>query len=89
MKQRRRWMNGALFGTSKVLLNASNMVCCRTKHSCGRKLMVTVYLLYLFATFTLQMFMVGSLFATTMVFVQQGALWTNKVYEWNLPVHLI
>ena len=37
MKQRRRWMNGALFGTSQVIANFHNMVSCsRTSHPCYR-----------------------------------------------------
>ena len=37
MKQRRRWMNGSLFGTSKVISNFVNMISCRrTKHACCR-----------------------------------------------------
>ena len=35
MKQRRRWMNGAMFGTKKVIANFINMVGCkRTRHGC-------------------------------------------------------
>jgi len=47
MKQRRRWMNGAMFGTSKVLANFVNMVSCkRTKHGCCGKLGILIFLLY-------------------------------------------
>ena len=47
MKQRRRWMNGALFGTSKVLGNFINMISCRrTSHGCFRSLGMFIFLLY-------------------------------------------
>ena len=47
MKQRRRWMNGALFGTWKVLGNFVNMISCRrTTHGFGRGLGMLIFLLY-------------------------------------------
>ena len=54
MKQRRRWMNGAFFGTKKVLSNCVNMISCkRTKHGCYRKCMMTVFMIYMIVLFVL------------------------------------
>ena len=47
MKQRRRWMNGAMFGTAKVLGNFVNMISCkRTNHGCIRKVGMLIFLIY-------------------------------------------
>jgi chitin synthase len=52
IKQRRRWMNGAMFGTVKVISNFVHMVSCkRTKHSWYRSVMMTVFLIYYTTTF--------------------------------------
>ena len=54
MKQRRRWMNGAFFGTKKVIANVINMVSCkRTKHGCGKKCMLSFFMFYMTALYTL------------------------------------
>ena len=54
MKQRRRWMNGSLFGTSKVISNFVNMISCRrTKHSCCRQIMMTLFMIYTATLFVL------------------------------------
>ena len=54
MKQRRRWMNGAMFGTNKVLGNFVNMISCkRTKHGCIRSCGMLTFLLYLSSLFLL------------------------------------
>ena len=72
MKQRRRWMNGAMFGTSKVLGNFVNMVSCRrAKHGCCRKVGIFVFLIYLFSLFVLQFFIVGAMFAAIYAFFNQ------------------
>jgi chitin synthase len=89
MKQRRRWMNGSLFGTYKVLLNFFNMIGCNTSHSFGRKLMIFVFMIYLFTTFLLQLFMVGSLFATIAIFVKQIMFWLNNTHGYDLPSAII
>ena len=72
MKQRRRWMNGAMFGTSKVLGNFVNMVSCnRAKHGCFRKFGIMIFLTYLFSLFVLQFFIVGAMFAAIYAFFNQ------------------
>ena len=54
MKQRRRWMNGAIFGTSKVLSNFLEMISCRrTKHGCIHKTGMLIFLIYLASFFIL------------------------------------
>ena len=43
-------MNGAMFGTSKVLGNFVNMVSCnRAKHGCFRKFGILIFLTYQFS----------------------------------------
>ena len=76
MKQRRRWMNGALFGTAKVLGNYANMVSCRrnkqpTHRQCGMLILMT----YMLTVYVLQFFLIGSMFATICVF------WNNFFIE--------
>ena len=69
MKQRRRWMNGAMFGTAKVIENFVNMVSCRrAKHGCIRKLAILVFLIYQVSLFALQFFIVGAMFAAIYAF---------------------
>ena len=69
MKQRRRWMNGSLFGTSQVIGNFVNMVSCRrTKHHCCRQIMMTLFMTYTATLFVLQFFIVGAMFAAIYVF---------------------
>ena len=69
MKQRRRWMNGAFFGTKKVIHNFVNMVSCRrTTHGCCKKVGMCVFMFYTAALFTLQFFIVGAMFASVYAF---------------------
>lgn len=72
MKQRRRWMNGAMFGTNQVLGHFVQMVSCRrTKHGCVRKVGIFVFLIYLSTLFALQFFIVGAMFAAIYAFFDQ------------------
>ena len=79
MKQRRRWMNGAIFGTSKVLSNFLEMISCRrTKHGFIHKTGILIFLIYLASFFILQFFVVGAMFAAIYAFI-------NQVFASNLP----
>ena len=81
MKQRRRWMNGAFFGTKKVIANVINMVSCkRTKHGCGKKCMLSFFMFYMTALYTLQFFIVGAMFASIYAFFDQVF---NTIFEGN------
>lgn len=72
MKQRRRWMNGAFFGTKKVIANFVNMVSCkRTKHGCCSKSLMSVFMFYTTSLFFLQFFIVGAMFASIYAFYDQ------------------
>ena len=72
MKQRRRWMNGAFFGTKKVISNFVNMVSCkRTNHGCCQKFMMTIFMLYMSSLYALQFFIVGAMFAAIYAFYDQ------------------
>jgi len=65
MKQRRRWMNGAMFGTKKVLSNCVNMISCnRTRHGGYSKCCMFVFMTYMIILFFLQWFIVGAMFAS-------------------------
>lgn len=62
-------MNGALFGTAKVLANFVNMSSCkRTNHGVIRKLGIILFLLYQSTLFMLQFFIVGAMFAAVYAF---------------------
>ena len=72
MKQRRRWQNGALFGTAKVIGNFVNMVSCtRTKHNICRQCCMTIFMTYTTTLFVFQFFIVGAMFAAIYVFFNQ------------------
>ena len=65
-------MNGAMFGTSKVIANFVNMVSCkRTKHGCFRKIGILTFLIYQTSLFVLQFFIVGAMFAAIYAFFNQ------------------
>ena len=69
MKQRRRWMNGALFGTKSVIAHMGSMVSCgRNDHPCYRQLLMVFYMIYLLTLYLLQFITVGAMFVTIMVF---------------------
>ena len=73
MKQRRRWMNGAMFGTKKVISNCVNMISCqRTKHGCYSKCMMLVFMIYQITLFTLQWFLVGAMFQAIYAFFSEA-----------------
>jgi chitin synthase len=70
IKQRRRWINGSLFGTIKVLTNFSNMISCkRTKHPCHRQFLMLVFMIYHICTFLLSFFALGSMYASVTLFL--------------------
>lgn len=72
IKQRRRWMNGAMFGTVKVISNAVDILSCRrTKHSWYRQALMVVFLMYYTTTFLFQFFTVGSMYASITIFLKQ------------------
>ena len=65
-------MNGAFFGTKKVLGNFVNMISCRrTNHGCIRSLGMFIFLLYQSTLFLLQLFIVGAMFAAIYAFFNQ------------------
>ena len=69
MKQRRRWMNGAFFGTKKVIGNFVNMISCnRTTHNKCKKIMMVFFMFYLASLYTFQFFIVGAMFASIYAF---------------------
>ena len=71
IKQRRRWMNGATFGSTKVMSNFINMTSCkRTKHSCPRQFGMVFFLFYYILQFVSQFFTVGSMYASISVFLK-------------------
>ena len=72
MKQRRRWMNGALFGTYKVIANVGAMVSCgRNDHPFIRQLLMGFFMIYLSTLYVLQFLTVGAMFATIIIFSDQ------------------
>ena len=72
IKQRRRWMNGSLFGTSKVIANFVNMTSCRrTKHNCCRQFGMLIFMTYTSTLFVFQFFIVGAMFASIYVFYNE------------------
>ena len=69
MKQRRRWMNGALFGTWKVILNGIKMISwSRNDHPWYRQLLMFFFMIYLVLLYLLQFMTVGAIFISIMIF---------------------
>jgi len=65
-------MNGAFFGTKKVISNFVNMISCkRTKHGCCDKFLMSIFMFYTTSLFTLQFFIVGAMFASVYAFYDQ------------------
>ena len=72
MKQRRRWMNGALFGTYKVIANCPAMVSCgRNDHPWFKQCAMLMFMIYLITLYLLQFLTVGAMFVTIMIFFDQ------------------
>ena len=72
MKQRRRWMNGALFGTYKVISNIGAMVSCgRNDHPWYRQIGMFFFMIYMTTMYLLQFLTVGAMFVTIMIFFDQ------------------
>ena len=72
MKQRRRWMNGALFGTYKVISNVGAMISCgRNDHPWYRQILMCFFMIYLTTLYLLQFLTVGAMFVTIMIFIDQ------------------
>lgn len=70
IKQRRRWMNGALFGTMKVIQNLTNMVSCkRTTHPVYKQFLMLLYMIYYIVNFLFQFFAIGSMYASVSIFL--------------------
>lgn len=70
MKQRRRWMNGALFGTAKVISNFVNMISCsRNDHPFLRQVMMVLFMSFLTVLFIFQFLIIGATVASVLVFL--------------------
>ena len=62
-------MNGAFFGTKKVIGNCINMINCkRTRHGPVQKSFLSFFMIYMTALYALQFFIVGAMFAAVYAF---------------------
>ena len=96
MKQRRRWMNGALFGTASVIANCTNMISCgRNNHPWYRQALMILFMVYLITLYLLQFFTLGAMFASIIIFFEQffvtvfkaaGNEWATEFYESGVPM---
>ena len=70
MKQRRRWMNGALFAAWRVLFNAGRMIGITGKstHPIYRQIGMAIFMVYYFLNQFLQLIIVGQYFITIKMF---------------------
>ena len=73
MKQRRRWMNGALFAAWRVIRNFTSMIGIRhrNKHPCYRLMGMLLFMVYMILNQLLQFFIVGSFFVAVKIFFKQ------------------
>ena len=73
IKQRRRWMNGALFAAWRVLFNNLRMmgVAGRSRHPCYRQLGMAVFMFYYLTNQIFQLLIVGSFFISIKSFFSQ------------------
>ena len=69
IKQRRRWGNGALFGTMHTIKNMGDLLKPgRTKHTCCFKCSLFMFLLYYGVNFFASMIVVGGMYASINIF---------------------
>lgn len=69
LKQRRRWMNGALFAAFRVIRNLPSMVsCANSQHGVFAKLGMAIYMSYFVTMQILSFFMVGSMYVSIKLF---------------------
>ena len=65
-------MNGALFGTYKVISNLGAMISCgRNDHPFCRQFMMIFFMIYMTTLYLLQFLTVGAMFVTIMIFYDQ------------------
>ena len=71
IKQRRRWMNGSLFGTYHVIKNTVHVLSCnRTRHGRCFKCGFSFFMIYYILSFTLSFFILGAMYTVITVFFQ-------------------
>lgn len=88
IKQRRRWMNGALFGALRVLNNFYYMVeCKKTKHGFLAQFGMFVYMVYFLTMQLLSFLMVGSLYVSIKLFYTNffESITSNKNFQNKHP----
>ena len=69
LKQRRRWMNGALFGGFRVLRNFHQMIgCTKTTHSIFQNLQMLFFMSYYFLMLVMSLTMLGSFYIGIKIF---------------------
>jgi len=69
IKQRRRWMNGTLFASFRVMNNYYNIVnCSRTSHPFAYQFGMFFYVIYFMIMQLFSFFMVGFLYVTIKLF---------------------
>ena len=72
IRQRRRWMNGSLFGTYHVIKNTVHVLSCnRTKHKRCHKVAFCFFMFYYTLNFTLSFFILGAMYVAITVFFQE------------------
>jgi chitin synthase len=69
IKQRRRWMNGALFAAFRVIRNTYEMIGCqRTTHGFISQCGIAFYMFYFITMQFMSFFMVGSFYVSIKLF---------------------
>lgn len=98
IKQRRRWMNGAMFGTGKVSTHFFSMIQCCNGHPMLRCFMMVLFMLYLISEFALSFMIVGATFSAVVIllsftlrdiFLASNSAWLQKIADHNLPGELL
>jgi len=70
IKQRRRWNNGALFGTYNVIRFTHHILSCRrTTHGAKYKIPMAFFMMYYIMNFLLSFFTVGAMYASITIFL--------------------
>ena len=65
-------MNGALFGTYKVIVNVCSMISCsRNDHKWWRQLLMVLFMIYMITLYLLQFLTTGAMFVTIMIFFDE------------------
>jgi hypothetical protein len=64
-------MNGAVFGTFKIIRNSGKMICGRNNHPWYKQMLMFLYMIYLMTLFILQFLAISAVFVAITIIYDQ------------------